>query len=528
MELPVNQWIVSLNNLLQLVGTMAKYKPRNSGQKVFIPVFLEDQIMPGTLEFVIHTLIEDRMDMSIFDGRYKNDETGRHAYDPKILLKIVLLAYSRGMASSRPIERACRENVTFMALADCEQPDHSTIAEFVSSMKDEIRSLYTDVLLVCEEEDLLGGTFFALDGCQLSSNASARWSGKISDIKKKKDKIEAKVRGLIETQIQADRNDAGDASAARSLDRSNRAKQVARLQKKAEQIGEWLKDNDAKIGRQGREIKSNVTDNESALLFGSHGTVQGYNGQALVDDKNQVIVHAEVFGDGQDHHHVPPMIDGAKENMKALGHDEGYFEETVLTADALYHSAASIAKCEEEKIDAYIPDKLFRKRNPDLKPKRRYNEKKTQRIHLEAFHHREADDVYLCPKGKVLRLKARNVMSSHDRICNIYAAGADDCTGCEFKAKCISRKDGKRRYLTVRTETVLGNRNKAMADKIDTEEGRRKYNRRFAIIEPVFGNIRSQKRLNRFTLRGKIKVNIQWLLYCMVHNMEKIANYGLI
>ena len=241
MELPVNQSIVSLNNLQQLVGTMAKYKARNSGQKVFIPVFLEDQIMPGTLEFVIHTLIEDRMDMSVFEGRYKNDDTGRYAYDPKILLKIVLLAYSRGIASSRPIERACRENVMFMALADCEQPDHSTIAEFVSSIKAAIRSLYTDVLLICEEEDLLGGTFFALDGCQLSSNASARWSGKISDIKKKKDRIEAKVQGLIETQIQVDRNDTGDASAARSFDRSNRAKQVAKLQKKAEQIGGMVK-----------------------------------------------------------------------------------------------------------------------------------------------------------------------------------------------------------------------------------------------------------------------------------------------
>ena len=155
--------------------------------------------------------------------------------------------------------------MTFMALADCEQPDHSTIAAFVSSMKDEIRPLYTDVLLVCEEEALLGGTFFALDGCQLSSNASVRWSGKISDIKKKRDRIEAKVQRLIEEQIQVDRNDAGDESSARFFDRSNRAKQVAKLQKKAEQIGEWLKDNDAKIGRQGREIKSNVTDNESAL-----------------------------------------------------------------------------------------------------------------------------------------------------------------------------------------------------------------------------------------------------------------------
>lgn len=506
---------------------MAKFKSRNNGQKVFIPVFLEDQIAPGTLEFVIHSLIEDFMDMSVFDDRYRNDETGRYAYDPKILLKIVLLAYSRGIVSSRPIERACKENVTFMALADCEQPDHSTIAAFVSSMKGEILSLFTDVLLVCEEEGLLGGTFFALDGCKLSSNASARWSGKIDDIKKKKDKIEAKVQRLIEEQIQLDADSGLEEKSARSFIKSNRDKQIAELQKKAQQIGQWLEDNDAKIGKQGREIKSNVTDNESAMLVGSHGTVQGYNGQALVDDSNQVIVHAEVFGDGQDHHHVAPIIDGAKENMEALGYEDDYFEETILTADALYHSSASIEKCEKEKIDAYIPDKHFRKRNVDLKTKAQHSGRKSKRIRLEDFHYSEDNDEYICPAGKALKLRAKNVRSSA-RICNMYAAETRDCTGCEFKTRCISRKNGKRRHLTVRIGTVTGNRNKAMSDKIDTEKGRKTYSRRLAIVEPVFANIRSQKRLDRFTLRGKVKVNIQWLLYCMVHNIGKIANYGTI
>ena len=126
------------------------------------------------------------MDTSIFDDRYRNDETGRWAYDPKILLKIVLFGYSRGLIHSRKIERACKENVTFMALSCGEQPDHSTIATFVSSMKAEILPLFRDILLVCEEENLLGGTLFALDGCKLPSNASRRKSGTVSDFKKKR------------------------------------------------------------------------------------------------------------------------------------------------------------------------------------------------------------------------------------------------------------------------------------------------------------------------------------------------------
>ena len=151
---------------------MAKYKTCDYSQRVMIPISLDDQLVPGTLEFAIHTLVETRMDTSIFDVHYRNDEVGRSAYDPKVLLKIILFGYSRGLISSRQIERACRENVIFMALTCGQQPDHSTIAAFVSTMKDEILPLFRDVLMVCEESSLLGGTFFALDGCKIPSNAS--------------------------------------------------------------------------------------------------------------------------------------------------------------------------------------------------------------------------------------------------------------------------------------------------------------------------------------------------------------------
>ena len=164
---------------------MAKFTPYDYKQMVMPPIYLEDQLSPGTLEFAIHILVETRMDLSLFDEKYKNDETGRLAYDPKILLKIVLFAYSRGLTGSRRIEQACRENVTFMALTCGQKPDHSTICAFVSSMQGEIMLLFRDVLMVCEEEGLLGGSFFALDGLKLPSNASKEWSGTHSKLQRK-------------------------------------------------------------------------------------------------------------------------------------------------------------------------------------------------------------------------------------------------------------------------------------------------------------------------------------------------------
>ena len=140
---------------------MAKYKKYNYSQTVLLPVSLSRQLMPGTLEFAIHTLVEDRMDMSRFDEKFKNDETGRRAYDPKILLKAVLLAYSRGIIHSRKIEKACKENITFMALTCGQYPDHCTIAAFVATMREQIQPLFRDILLVCEEMGLLGGSEFS-------------------------------------------------------------------------------------------------------------------------------------------------------------------------------------------------------------------------------------------------------------------------------------------------------------------------------------------------------------------------------
>jgi transposase len=269
---------------------MAKFKRYDYSQKVLIPVSLDQQLVPGSLEFAIHTLIETRMDMSVFEGKYKNDATGRSAYDPKILLKVVLLGYSRGLISSRQIERACCENVTFMALSGNQRPDHSTIAAFVSSMRDQILPLFCDILLVCEQENLLGGTFFALDGVKLRSNASKHSSGRFMDLKKKKDKIQQKVKRLLKDQIDADKDDDDDFRPP-----ATRQRQIDKLKKQADRIEKWLKENNAKISSNGRELKSNLTDNDSALMLTSGGTIQGYNGQALVDDKHQIIVHGQAF-----------------------------------------------------------------------------------------------------------------------------------------------------------------------------------------------------------------------------------------
>jgi len=127
---------------------MARYKEYFYDQGVMIPIRFKDQILPGTFEEAVNYIVDNCIDLSVFDSRYKNDETGCKAYDPAILLKIVLLAYSRGIFGSRPIEQLCNENIIFMAISADSHPDHSTIAAFVSGMREEIFSIYINILSI--------------------------------------------------------------------------------------------------------------------------------------------------------------------------------------------------------------------------------------------------------------------------------------------------------------------------------------------------------------------------------------------
>jgi transposase len=109
---------------------MARYKKYSHEQGMLIPVSFHEQIVPGSFEFALHHIIENEMDLSVFDGRYHNDETGTPAFDPGIMLKIILYAYSLGITSSRQIEALCRSNIVFMALSADSRPHFTTIADF--------------------------------------------------------------------------------------------------------------------------------------------------------------------------------------------------------------------------------------------------------------------------------------------------------------------------------------------------------------------------------------------------------------
>ncbi|MFQ6115180.1 MAG: transposase, partial [bacterium] len=257
----------------------------------------------------------------------------------------------------------------------------------------------------------------------------------------------------------------------------------------------------------------------------SHGVIQDYNAQALVNSKKQIIVHPEVFGNGQDHDNLEPMLEGAKKNMQKIGKGKDYFKGIRLSADCNHHDKDNLAKCEEEGLDAYIPDPQFRKRDVRFAEQDRFKDGVNPRKRVKKpvrnpntftakdFTRDEANNAYICPEHKILKLKAR-AQRIRNTVYDMYHAKESDCSACPVRLKCLSKPETKSRYLLIPVEHWTELKDKIslveqMKAKIDTPEGRKIYSKRLAIVEPVFANIRSQKRLDRFTLRTKTKVNIQ-------------------
>ncbi len=504
---------------------MAKFKPCNEDQLVMLPISLQDQLVPGTLEHTLSQLVDKHIDLSVFDARYNNDETGATAIHPKILLKIILLAYSKGMISSRQMERACQENIIFIALSYGYAPDHSTIAQLIASLPCEIQVVFGNILLVCEELGLLGGTHFSLDGVKLSANVSKEWSGTFDELKHKRDKLQEKLQRVIAEHAQAD--------AQPEVELERQKKRERRFQLQVERVNQFLQEQEPKRGSDGKEIQSNVIDHESVKMPSSHGVLQGYNAQALVDSKHQVILAAEAFS-SQDHENLAPMLEGAKKNLAAIGIEETYFQGKQLTADSNYHSFHSLTVCKNEKIDAYIPDIQFRKRNPRFDQQQRFKDgihprqrpvAKPSPFTVSDFSFDPTKQVYLCPQGKELSCHARNQTNRY-RTYDVYHARPQDCAAGPVRARCLSKPSASRRYLSVPVDTQPPNLIDAMKAKIDTERGQRIYARRLGIVEPVFSNICVQKHMDRFTVRTKPIVDVQWRLFALVHNIGKIHVFG--
>jgi hypothetical protein len=309
------------------------------------------------------------------------------------------------------------------------------------------------------------------------------------------------------------------------------------LRKEAARTREFLASHAPRTNRKGQELKTNVTDPDSAKMATSKGVIQGYAAQAAVDSAHQVIVAADVIGSGSEQAMLIPMI----EQSNPVRDDN-----TLITADAGYHSDANVQHLKDNNIPALIADNQMRKRDERFaeqakhkdKPDPLYNKtvsgdvKPVKRFRPKDFRFND-DNTATCPAGQSMTSPGTIYATTTGLHYQRYTAKAEASNVCPPSGKClrgpIAPNDGRGRQISgfvrdLQHPVTPGDR---MRHAIDSVRGRRLYSQRMGTVEPVFANIRHNKRLTRLNHRGRDKVNTQWTLYCLVHNIEKLAKTDL-
>lgn len=268
----------------------------------------------------------------------------------------------------------------------------------------------------------------------------------------------------------------------------------------------------------------------------SKGVIQGYAAQAAVDSSHQVIVAADVIGSGSEQAMLLPMIEQSQPYLE---------DHTLITADAGYHSDANVQHLKDHNIPALIADNQMRSRDERFEGQDKYkgkpdplSEKKAtgkpkavKRFGPKDFAFND-DNTATCPAGNVMTSSGTIYISSRGLHYQTYAAKEANCNACTLSKQCLKGplkpNDGRGRQVTrfVPKPKDPTHPSERMRQAIDSPRGRQLYSQRIGTVEPVFGNIRHNKRMTRLNHRGRAKVNTQWNLYCMVHNIEKLAKTG--
>jgi transposase len=344
-------------------------------QDFLMPPSVRDWLPADHLAWYLLDVVE-RLDLSAFYGVYREDGSGRPAHDPGMMVALLLYAYAVGERSSRRIERRCVEDVAFRVIAANRAPDHTTIARFRKRQSEPLAGLFVQVLAMCAKAGMVRVGTVAVDGTKLAANAGLSANRTYEKIRQEVDRILAEADEVDAAEDERFGDARGDELPAELADpvtrreRLERAKReleaeqaarvaeheamLARRAEHAERTGRKPRGRPPGAGpgpRPPADARRNITDPDSRIMRDRGAHVQAYNAQALVGE-GRIIVAADVTTSPNDSNQLVPMLDAARENLQAIGHDEKI---KCMLADGGYWNHDDIAKVRQSKTTVVIP-----------------------------------------------------------------------------------------------------------------------------------------------------------------------------
>lgn len=440
-------------------------------QGYLMPPSLREWLAEGDMAWFILDAVE-QMDLEEFYAVYRNDGWGAAAYDPAMMVGVLLYAYCQGIRSSRKIDRALERDVGFRVVATNQRPDFRTICRFRAEHEKALERLFVQALWLCREAGLVKLGAVALDGAKIAANAAL-------DANRNHEAIEEEVQRMLAEAKKVDteedvlfgtekRGDELPQGLGRRVERLKRLQEAkSRLEKEAEAVArvaqerlaqrqaEEVASGKKKLGRKPKvvepapveEAKANISDPDSRIMKARQGYVQGYNAQVVVS-QDQIIVANGVTQEENDVRQLKPMLQTLKSTLEATGIEN---RPRVALADAGYWSEANVTSCTwlegPELLIATTKD---------------WKQRKTARERG-------------CPRGRI-----PNDLNPRER----------------------------------------------MERKLLTRRGRRMYRLRSIIVEPVFGQLKEGQSCRRFMRRGLGAAQSEWSLMATTHNLLKLWRSG--
>ena len=451
-----------------------------------------DELVPADHGARFVAAFVDRLDAEVWEELeidLQGARRGAAAYHPRALLSVWIYGFMTGVRSCRKLEAACRDQIPYMWLVGMQRPDHNTLWRFYKAHRDRMRTLLRRSVRTAVRAGLVELALQAVDGTRIAANASMEHTHDAKGLRR----LLARTEEAI-SELEAQNTTGGDPPAVRLPPELANAKALRR------RVGEAL----ARVEHEEGPNQTNLTDEDAALLNTSKGNfITGYNAQSMVSPlspQNQgpggmLITAVDVTSSSDDHPQLVPMIEAAAENI-------GSQQDVVTVADAGYHSGANLAQCDARGHEVLMAETHGRKRRDPY--------------HRDQFTYRPRTDTYLCPLRKVLTYKDTFTHGNGYRV-RRYVANGQDCRTCPAFGKCTSSETGRSIKISEH-EPILQRHRQLMA----TVPAKKLYNRRSAIVEPVFGLLKEWHGARRFLLRGRRQVTSEWHLLATAFNLKSL------
>jgi len=417
-------------------------------------------------------------------------KVGNSSYDPKTMLKLLVYGYSYGIKSSRKLERAVHENVSFIWLMGGLKPDHKTISEFRRQNKKILKQVLRQCARMCIRLGLIEGNVLFVDGTKIRANASRDRNYTKRYYIEKLAEIDKRIEELLR---ECDRIDEEEKEEGSLVKMREELSDKGRLREQIEEILEEFQERGER-NKDGIERTVNQTDPDSAMMRSVHGSHASYNAQAVVDNKNGLIIHADAVSDTKDTNQLPEQIKQAEEVMEKSCE--------VACADSGYSHTKKLEELDKRDIKIIVPSQRQALHNPE-KP-----------FSKSQFTYDKEKDCYYCPEGHpLIYLKKDN----GKQVAYYQIKEVKLCHQCKNYGICTKAKKGRKIYRLAREEL-----REKLEKQFNEPESQGIYSRRKSKVEHPFGHIKHNLGMRNFLLRGREGVKAEISIGATCFNIARI------